>query len=322
MKTRDILTTSLALAMLASPGLRAEEPSPEIAGLQQAASDFVAAYNNKDAAAIAALFLENGEITNLTGDDTTTGRADIKAHFEEVFAGKDVPEAAVEVSSVRLVAPNLAIEDGTFHLDPPGDDTPVRSTTYTAVLMKNDAGAWKIASSRDLKDVTDASGQLSDLAANLKGDWTCQKDGLRMDFAFGWDDTGKFLIGEMLTTTDDAEPQTTTIRIGWDGARKTITWWTFDSAGGFAKGDWTPDDEGWIIRTEGSSSSGEATSANQHLTFEGKDTLLWNAKERLIDGEKQPDVEMRIVRQAPEPESDPAAAAGTDTEDTSEPAAQ
>ena len=167
---------------------------------------------------------------------------------------------AGRVVAMDLGAIDLAIEDGTFHLDPPGEDTPVRSTNYTAVLQKNDAGAWQIASTRDLKDVTEAGGQLSALAENLKGDWTCQKDGMRMDFAFGWDDTGKFLIGEMLTTTDDAEPQTTTMRIGWDGSRKTITWWTFDSGGGFAKGDWTPDDNGWIIRTEGSSANGEATS--------------------------------------------------------------
>ncbi len=320
MKSYIHLTTGIALAVLTSSGLRAEEePSPEIAGLQQAAADFVIAYNNKDAAAIAALFTENGEMTNLTGDESTSGRAEIKARYDEVFAGKDVPEAAVEVASVRLVAPNLAIEDGTFHLDPPGDDKPVRSTTYTSALLKNDKGIWQIASTRDLKDVTDAGGQLADLADQLKGDWTCQKEGMRMDFAFGWDDTGKFLKGEILATTDDAEPQTTTVRIGWDGARKIITGWIFDSGGGFAKGDWTPDGDAWIIRNEGTSADGESTSANGHLKFDGKDTMVWTSNDRLVDGEKIPDMEMRIVRQAPEPETDDAAAAA---DETSEPAAQ
>jgi uncharacterized protein (TIGR02246 family) len=314
MKAHHHLSTGVALAMLACPALRAEEPSPEIAGLQQAASDYVAAYNNKDAAAIAALYLENGEMTNLTGDDSTTGRAEIKTHYEELFAGKDVPEAAVDVASVRLVAPNLAIEDGTFYLDPPGEDTPTRATTYTAVLMKNAAGAWLIASTRDLKDVTDAGGRLSDIATSLKGEWTCQNDGMRMDLAFGWDDSGKFLIGKMLTTTDDAEPQTTTIRVGWDGARKTISWWTFDSGGGFAKGDWTPDGDGWLICNEGTTADGEANCSRTHLTFDGKDTLIWNSKDRLVDGEKQPEMEMRIVRQAPEPEPDDESAAAADAE--------
>lgn len=314
------LSITLCLASACFFTIQAEEPAPEIKGLEQTSADFILAYNSKDAAAIAALFVENGEITNLTGDDTTSGRAEIKAFYENVFAAKDVPELAIEVASVRLVTPNLAIEDGTFHLDFQGEDKPVRSTNYTAVIQKNDAGIWQIASTRDLKDVTEAGNQLADLAASLKGDWTCQKDGIRMDFAFGWDDTGNFLIGEMLTTSDDDESQTITMRIGWDGARKTITWWTFDSGGGFAKGDWTPDGSGWILRTEGSNANGEATSANQHIAFEGKEAIVWNIKDRIIDGEKFPDFEMQIVRQAPEPELEPASEPESATGDEKEPA--
>ena len=66
--------TSIVLAALACPALCAEEPSLEIAGRQQAASDYVAP-------AIAALLLENGAMTNLTGDETTTGRAEIKGSY-------------------------------------------------------------------------------------------------------------------------------------------------------------------------------------------------------------------------------------------------
>jgi len=47
MKTRfEIpLAFHLALALGLAPHLRAEEPSPEIAGLKKAAADFVIAYN-------------------------------------------------------------------------------------------------------------------------------------------------------------------------------------------------------------------------------------------------------------------------------------
>ena len=43
------------------------------------------------------------------------------------------------------------------------------------------------------------------------------------------------------------------------------------------------------------------TSANQTLVFDGKDSFIWTGKDRLIDGECQPDNELRVVRQAPEP---------------------
>lgn len=302
MKPPTPLAASLLLALLAASGLRAqEELSPEIAGLQQAAADFVLAYNAKDAAAIAALFTEDGEMADLRAEDTTTGRAGIQARYAEIFAAADTPSVAVEVDSVRLVGKDLAIEDGTVHFTPPGENAPAKSTAYTAVLQKNEAGAWQIASTRALADTTGPAGQLADLAAALKGDWTAMRDGLRLDLAFGWDGSGNFLAGEMLATTADGDPQTTTLRIGWDAARKTVTWWSFDDGGGFAKGDWTATEEGWLVRTEGSTADGESTSANQTLTPDGKDTLIWTAKDRLVDGGKLPDVELRLVRRAPEP---------------------
>jgi len=301
MKANIRLTAGIAFAMLVHPGLYAAEPSPEIAGLEKAAADFVIAYNGKDAAAVAALFTEQGEITDLQGQDTTNGRSEIQSRYETLFADKEVASVAVEVDSVRLVAPDLAIEDGTLHYTPPGEDAPARSTAYSAVLRKNAAGVWQIASTRSLKDLTEAAGQLADLASGLIGDWTCQKGGLRLDLAFGWDPSGKYLTGEMLTTKADAKPLTTTFRFGWDAARKTITCWVFDNGGGFAKADWTPTDDGWQIRTEGTTADGETTSANQTLVFEGKDTFSWTGKDRLIDGESQPDVQLRVVRQAPEP---------------------
>ena len=295
------LRACLAVVLLASHGLRAEEePDPAMAGLENAAAAFVTAYNKKDAAAIAELFLEDGEMCGLNGEDLTSGRDQIKEHYEEVFEDDDVPSLAIEVKSVRLVAPTLAIEDGTAHKTPTGDNEPPRSTDYTAVLMKGADGVWKIASTRALKDSTGAAGQLGELADVLKGEWTTTKDGLRLDLAFGWDDSGKFLTGEMLTTTADGEPQAGTMRIGWDAAKKAIVSWIFDAEGGVSQGIWTETDDGWLIRSEGTTGDGETMTANQQLTAEDKDTLIWAVSNKVIDGEKQPDGELRIVRQAPD----------------------
>jgi uncharacterized protein (TIGR02246 family) len=300
MKTN--LTASFVLAIALASGLHGQDADPEIAGLEKAAKDFVAAYNKKDAAALAALFTENGEIADLAATDITAGRGDIQARYEAIFAAPDAPQIAIEVDSVRLVGKHLAVEDGTVHATPPGDDPVPNSMDYTAVLQKGDDGVWRIASTRDRGESSDVAGHLATLAQQLKGDWTATRDGLRLDIAFGWDDSGNFLTGEMLATAADAKPLKTTIRIGWDPARKTITWWTFDDGGGFAKGDWTSlDDDSWVIRTEGTTADGEVTSANQTLTFDGKDAFVWAANERLVDGEKQPDVEMRVVRQTPDP---------------------
>jgi len=166
--------------------------------------------------------------------------------------------------------------------------------------MKGTDGVWQIASTRSLKDSTDAAGQLSDLADVLKGEWTAMRDGVRLDLAFGWDESGKFLSGEMLTTTADGEPQAGTLRIGWDAAKKSIVSWIFDAEGGASQGFWTATDDGWLVRSEGTTSDGETITANQQLTAEDKDTLVWAVTNRVINGEKQPDSEMRIVRRAPD----------------------
>lgn len=287
-----------------APAAETAASAPDMTALSQAAADFVLAYNNKDAKALAELFTEAGEMSDLMGEEIVSGRAAIQAHYEEIFAGEDVPAMAVEVDSVRLVAPNLAIEDGTVHLTPPEKDAPPRSTTYTATLLRNEAGVWQIASTRDLGDATDAAGQLADLAKVISGDWTCRNAaGARVDLAFGWDSSGKFLSGEMLTTAAGAEPQEGTIRIGWNAARSSIVSWIFDADGGVLQSVWTPVDDGWLLRSEGTTADGETITSSQELTAEDRNTLLWSATNRVIDGEKQPDNVMRIVRQAPEPSS-------------------
>jgi uncharacterized protein (TIGR02246 family) len=306
MKFQRNIRIALISGLAILPTLHAEEQaSQEIAGLQKAAADFVVAYNNKDAAALAKLFTEDGEITDLTGEDLTVGREQIQARYEAVFANKPL-QIAIEVDSVRLVAPNLAIEDGTHHLTPADDETvPPKSTAYTAVLAKDESGEWRIASTRNLKDVTEAPGHLAALADVLMGEWTYRDpEGIRLDLAFGWDASGNFLIGEMLTTTADAEPQAGTIRLGWDAAKQQVTSWMFDAEGGFTHGFWIATDDGWLIRSEGTTAEGETLTANQQLTTEGADTIIWAASQRIVNGKELADKTLRLVRQAPEPSED------------------
>ncbi len=296
----------LIAILWASAALGAEPlPTQQIEGLQKAAEDFVNAYNQQDAKAIAALFTEEGEILSLSGDQLTSGRAEIQALYEEQFATSEF-QIAIEADSVRLVAPNLAIEDGIYHLTPTTEENaPPRSFRYTAVLTSTEAGAWKIASSRTLKDVTEGAGHLAALAAVLKGEWTyLDPAGVRLDLAFGWDPTGNYLTGEMLTSTADGEPQAGSIRIAWDASKQHIRSWMFDAKGGFTHGVWIASETGWLVRSEGTTGDGEALSASQQLATEGSDTLVWNASQRIVDGQSLPDQTLRLVRPAPEPTDD------------------
>jgi hypothetical protein len=97
----------------------------------------------------------------------------------------------------------------------------------------------------------------------------------------------------------------TDLRIGFDPTKEAISWWTFDEMGGYSSGLWIPKDgEGyvWTIQSRGVTSSGEANSAAQVISFDGENTLLWQSSNRQMDDESLPDLEMRLVRMPPKPQ--------------------
>lgn len=311
MKTRSRIWRTLpALAMLvtATMNARAQEAPPpveaadaadaDLESLGKAAERFVEAFNKKDAAALAALFLPTGEIIRREGE-AIHGREEIEAYYKEIFEGEEVPQVALEASSVRLVAPGVAIEDGVVHFSKGGEEDEVKSIRYSATQIKQADGTWLVASTRDEEEVTPSSEHIKPLLG-LAGEWSFENDGLRMELALDLDESGNFLLGEAVTTDPEGDQQSTSLRIGWNPACSSLYWWTFDSDGGNASGQWTRSDEGWLIRSSGVTADAEINAATQRLKMDGGDTLVWSSTDRVMAGEAQPDVELRFVRRAPD----------------------
>jgi uncharacterized protein (TIGR02246 family) len=306
-KTHKMMTIrkTIPLLLALSMPLVAQEDDSPIASLRQAAENYVIAYNDRDAAALSELFTEEGELVGLGGEEVTSGRKSLMARFEQIFAGESPPSIAIEVDSVRLVAAGLAIEDGTAHYTPAEEGAIPDSLSYTAVLQKNEEGDWLIASTRILQDTSAHSRNLAPLAALLSGDWTALgKNGVRLDLAIGWDQGGKILAGEMLTTASDADPQVGTMRFVWDAMRESIISTFTDQSGGSTEGIWSETEDGWLIHSKGMTADGELTLATQRLTTGEDGALLWSISNEVIDGEMQPSRELRLVKQAPAPSED------------------
>lgn len=275
--------------------------------LANAAQKFVDAYNKKDAAAIAALFLPTGELIGRDGK-AIRGREAIAAHYKEVFDDDGVPKVALEASKVRMVTPEIVLEDGTVHFTAT-EDEPVRSIRYSAVQVKQADGSWLLANTRDLEEVTPPSERIKSLQWIL-GDWTLESDGTKTNISFDLDDSGNFITGEAVTmqANDEDESQTSSIRIGWNPACDSVYWWTFDSEGGNSSGTWTPVGNQWLVHTSGVTADGETIVATQKLSADGKDTIVWAVSDKVIDGEPQPNATVRFVRHAPVAGSDDQAA--------------
>lgn len=280
---------------------QADKPDDAIEALGLAARRFVAAYNERNAAAISGLFMPNGEIRGHDGN-IISGRGEIEAFYSGIFAEDSVPGIALEASSVHFISPDIAIEDGVVHFTY-AEDEPVRSISYSATQIRQADGSWLIAVSRDELEVTPPSEQIKPLRW-LIGEWTLEgEDGLRVDMAIHLDDRENYLLGEALGTTAEGHAQSTSLRIGWNPATSSIHWWNFDGDGGHTTGQWTRRDDHWLIQNSGVTSTNETTSSSQSLARDGADSMVWVATNRTVAGVTLPDISFRFVRRAPAPGS-------------------
>jgi uncharacterized protein (TIGR02246 family) len=102
-------------------------------------------WNARDAAALAALYAEDGQIVGFDGSQHT-GQADIAATIAQIFA--DHPTAAYvgKVRDVRMLSPEVALLRAVAGMVPPGgsDLNPALNAVQSLVAVKH-GGTWRIA---------------------------------------------------------------------------------------------------------------------------------------------------------------------------------
>jgi uncharacterized protein (TIGR02246 family) len=272
--------------------------------IHQTAKAFEAAYRARNADAIAAGFTPNGEVVDTEGN-AVRGRAAIADEFRRVFQEHPEGHVTVTIHSLHFVAPNVAIEDGTTTLVR-GHNEPSIHVRYAAVQVKMD-GRWLLASTRDLVpnvDVIPISERLKPLEF-LIGDWVDESEEALVAGSYRWGEGRKFLTHDFTVKRAGLPVLKGTQRIGWDPLRHTITSWTFDSRGGHSEGTWTWDRNHWLIKMQGVSASGQASSATAFLTPLGHDAYRWESTDRVLGGQVAPDTTVTIVRKPPEPHDAP-----------------
>lgn len=275
----------------ASSGLR---------GIEDSAQAFETAFNAGDAKSIAAQFTENAEIVDADGT-LVQGRDKIEERFANLF--KTHPKAMIQVdlTSLRQLSPDVAVEDGlsTTMLAP---DTPGSRSPYTLVHLRVN-GKWLIASVRDFPEEQiplAAHEQLKSLEW-LVGDWVDQTPDAKVETSCHWDSDGKFLIQSYVVKLRGGPEGRGSQRIGWDPQRKTIRAWTFDHSGGFGESTWTQVEGEWVIKATGVTPDGKAASVTRVLTPLGPDLFDLTSRERLVGDESLPEATVRVARKPPTP---------------------
>jgi uncharacterized protein (TIGR02246 family) len=272
--------------------------SADEAAIRANIAQFVKAYNAGDAKAVAALFTPDGKAVDKEGNEAE-GREAIAQTFAELFAATPKKRLETFVESIQFIGADLAVETGTTKETPaPGE--PPEYDRYTVLHVKRD-GKWQMALARDEEGPAATGHERLQPLVWLVGEWVDDDGSAVVVSSCRWSDDGNFLLQDFKLQLNGRNAMNVTQRIGWDPLAKQIRSWVFDSEGGYGESRWTRDGNDWIIKATGVRPDGTTASATNLLTRTGTDGYIWRSTDRVVAGEPQPPMAVKVVRKPPQP---------------------
>jgi uncharacterized protein (TIGR02246 family) len=302
MKNHRSIVSLLPLALVCAMGYgtspaRAAESDPQEAAITKTAEAFVDAFQKGDAKAVAASWAEDGDYVDLNGRHLQ-GRPAIENAFKDFFTENKGLKLRIEVNSVRFVAPDVAIEDGTTSVIPP-DGTPPSQARYTNVHVKRD-GQWLLQSVREAPYTPPGNYEHLRGLEWAIGEWVDEGNGPEVGrVTFEWSPESNFVISTQAVTVRDTLVSRATEWIGWDPATSQVRSWTFAADGGIGEGVWSNEGDQWIIKTNAILPDGKKLVATNIVTRNGPDAITWQSKDRTLDGDALPDVPETKMKRVP-----------------------
>ena len=310
MKTRGRLALALGLTAIVavvgfiaagkSPadaeGRKAEEKEQSTKGRRAA---FIAAFNTGDAKAVASFWTPDATYVDQVGREYK-GRTAIEQLYEKAFAARKGAKLAIHVTAVKLLTPDVAMEDGITEVTPSegGLGTAAR---FSAILVKKD-GEWYLQSVRDAVVHPPSNADHLESLEWLIGEWTGEAEkGESAKTSYDWAENQNFIVSSFATTLDDVPVVGGTQWIGWDALEKRVRSWSFYSRGGFGEAVWTKDGDKWTLQTTARTADGKKVSASNIVTKTDDDHMTWQMTKLTVDGESKPDskpVKMKRVKPA------------------------
>ena len=282
-----------ALAADAPVAVAAGGPeSADVAAIRNAAAAYRTALAKGDAAAIRGAWADGGDVVD--GWGTLLSAADV-ADVGTAAAGAPRPEIRASETRVRLITPDVALEDGFVDVVMPGNKTALEGW-FTAIWVKQ-GGAWKLAGVREAErppvSGPDALGDLDWMV----GEWTLVPDEPApdalpaMSMSVRWDAGHRFLVRDVRleapASAAAAEKVTVDVqqRIGWDPLVGRIRSWSFASDGTRSEATWFRDGASWVSRTTTTPSDGIQSTTLHVYTYDGKDRCQWRTVQEPFDAD-------------------------------------
>jgi uncharacterized protein (TIGR02246 family) len=296
---RRTLVVIAALVMLTSCAQSAEKKADSTSdedAIRATVESYVAAYNCGDAKAVAAHWSDSGEWTSPAGQ-RFRGKQAIEKELETMLAENKGVHIEVMHPTIRLVSPEVAVEEGTVRVVRPAEAPD--DSTYLAIHVKKDR-QWKLDSVHEtsVSEEPAASAPLQDLAW-LVGEWTDDSPEANVAATVTWTKNKAFLTYGFKASAPGMDDLEGTQVIGWDPAADTIRSWMFDSDGGFGEGTWSRKGNSWVVKFSQVLPDGRKASATNIYTLVDGNTVTWKSIGRKVDEDLLPNVEeVKLVRKS------------------------
>jgi ketosteroid isomerase-like protein len=285
-----ILISFLAIGVNSNASAQIEDPSLKPIG--EVVNKLVTSFNEAKPDAIAAMFVQGGELIDEDGD-LHQGSAEIGELLKGFFEKFPGAKMEIQSESMRMVGP-VAFDDGTRIISVANGS--VSTIRYSAVLVNTPDG-WKIASLRDFPDETPAtSGEKLQPLAWLIGDWINEGSDGRVKINYRWSEDGNFILGEFEFNREGSTAGKSSQRIAWDSLQGAPRSWLFDSDGGFTEATWHQLEDSWMIRSAAVLPDGLTGSATLKLMPQSESRFVLAGSNRLIGGVLEDDYEITIVK--------------------------
>lgn len=269
-----------AVAADPPPAAGAGIVAAEAAAIRAAGAAYREALTKGDVAAIRRLWTADGDVVDGWGNvfpaAEVVGSGDRPADAVR-------PDVRVGETRLRLITPDVVLEDGSVDVVIPGTTTPLEGW-FSAIWVKQ-GGEWKLAGIRESERPTSLRPDSLDDLEWMVGEWTLvPEDDAKAalpatTMSVRWDTGRMFLIRDVRLTSPAtaAEPVIVDVqqRIGWDPLMGRIRSWSFSSDGTRGEATWFRDGNSWIAKGTTIQADGTQSTTVQIYSHDGQDRCTW-----------------------------------------------
>lgn len=290
---KPILTKAIALVVCLTGIVRsgAAETGPEERAIRREAKEFADAYNQGKAEAVAAQWTKDGEY--IIGQQTIKGRDAIAKLYDVVLRANPGSKMDIKVGTVRVIAPNVAIEDGTATVT--GSATgPASTSSYSAVHVKQ-GEKWPMVSVRESEVPSIQFDRDLNELEWMVGKWSAGKDAVKATLDCEWMSDKHFLRIKVAMIGKNGELPGGTQIVGRNPINGQLVSWFFNADGGYGSGSWVQDGSRWMIQTAGMTADGTPTRATNVIYHADKNVASWQSFNRFRGNTALPDLKEVVL---------------------------